>query len=195
MSEYQQMSYDVVYQNIEDFCISNQLSKNDLKNFEGVPLIYEYLFVDNKKRLCIQSFKISKFNSLYSSLSDYLTHRYSFDSKLLNIVELYDKFFNSKRNLHNNNVIRACYNTSNAYIIDEDDNIKSIIVFQFDELSHSNPYTLVIEQNDSNILELENQVFDYYTTIFQINNIPEDLQKPLSIMTVDERNLLNMLII
>ena len=58
------------------------------------------------------------------------------------------------------------YTLENVYYIDSENNIKALVVFKFSDIEFSNPYTLILETENSDIIELEKQVVEYYETMF-----------------------------
>lgn len=165
MIDVKNFSHDIVYENIKNFCILNQISKKSIKYMDAPPIIFEHILIDNKKRELTSTFKISKFNKLYEIFLEYFNEKYSFESKLLPIVKKYDDIFNKRKN-SNEHFYKDMYTIENVYYIDLENNIKALVVFNFSELEFSNPYTLILETENSDIIELEKQVVEYYETMF-----------------------------
>lgn len=188
MLETKQFSHSLIYDKIKDFCSFHGITEHEFKCFNSPSLIFEHMLIDNNKSELTSTFKINNYHTFHDIFLEYFLTSYSFKSKLMNIAEMYDNFFNTERH-------KSCYNIYNVYFINLDSEIQEAIVFSFEELDFGNPFTLVIEVNNSNIFDLEEQVFNYYKHTFSINNIPEDFVKLLSQMTEDEKTLLRMLLI
>lgn len=194
MLKTKEFSHSLVYKKIEDFCTSQGITQQQFKNFNSPPLVYGHLFVNNNNRELTHAFKISFFHSLQKKFEEHFSSQYSFESKLKAIVKEYESFFNVKKDVYHEKP-SSCYMIQSAYIIDMNDDIQRILVFNFEELSTFKYCGLVFELKDSNILELEQQVFDYYKNMFPMTYIPEELNKPFGQMTDDEKRLLSMVLI
>ncbi len=190
MKEPKEFSYEKIFNKIEDFCITQNITLQDLKNFDRPPLIFEQIFIDNNKGEIVSGFNISKFHKLNNEFSKFLAEKYMFNSKMENIIEDYNNFFSEKNNFH---IRKHNYSKQDSYIINDDSNIEKIIVFGFDDLMGMS-YTKIVEKNDSNIKELENKLFNYYKEILEIKDIPEYLDKALSEMNEEEKDVLKIII-
>ena len=58
MIDVKNFSHDIIYENIKNFCILNEISKESIKHMDSPPIIFEHILIDNKKRELTSTFKI-----------------------------------------------------------------------------------------------------------------------------------------
>lgn len=186
MIETKDFSHDLIYDQAQDFFISKGFTKKSFR-FARPHLVHQQNLVNYITLEEGQAFGINAQHHNWSDLLNYLEEKYSFDSKLYNIIKDYDDFFNPEKD-------DDCYKVYAYYFINASGAIQKVHVFEFNELDFGDYHMSLFEVNDSNIEEMERKVLDYYIGYFG-KPIPEELIKPLALMTPDEREVIRMICI
>lgn len=186
MIETKEFSYDLIYEQIKDFCISKGITK---KSFRLAPpnLVSQQNLFDNMTLDEGHAFSINANHYAAIDLVKYLGDKHFFESKLLRLIQDYDMFYNYKKE-------EVCFQSNTYFFINLSGLIQAVHVFQFNELQFGDYHMTLFEINDSDIEGFEKTVFDYYIEYFA-HNMPEELQKPLSQLSKNELDLIRMIII
>lgn len=186
MIETKEFSYDTIYEQAQDFFVSKGITKKTFR-MTRPNLVHEHNLVDHITLDEGYAFGINSNHHHWCDFLNYLEKKYSFDSKLYNIIKDYDDFFNPEQN-------DECYNEYAYYFINLSGHIQKVHLFEFNELEYGDYHMSLFEVNDSNIEEMERKVLDYYISYFG-QPIPEELIKPLASMTPEEREVIRMICI
>jgi hypothetical protein len=186
MIETKEFSHDLIYDQAQDFFLSKGINKKSFR-LSRPHLVHQQNLVDHITLEEGEAFGINPEHYAWSDFLKYLEEKYSFESKLYNIIKDYDEFFNPEKN-------DECYNEYVYYFINTSGTIQKVHVFEFVELEYGDYHMSLFEVNDSNIEEMERQVLDYYISYFG-KPIPEELIKPFASMTPEEREVIRMICI
>lgn len=186
MIETKEFSYDTIYEQAKDFLISKGITKKSFR-MTRPKLVHEHNLVDHITLDEGHAFGINQEHHNWSDFLNYLEEKYSFESKLYNIIKDYDEFFNPEK-------YDECYNEYAYYFINTSGTIQKVHLFEFNEIEYGDYHMSLFEVNDSNIEEMERKVLDYYISYFG-KPIPEELIKPLASMTPEEREVIRMIYI
>lgn len=186
MIETKEFSYDLIYEQIKDFCVSKGITKKSFRL--AVPrLVSQQNLVDNINLDEGHAFSINANHYAAIDLVKYLDEQYSFESNLLQLIQDYDRFYNYKQE-------EICFKIHAFFFINLSGLIQSVHVFEFNELQFGDAHMSLFEVNDSHVEDFERKVLDYYLEYFG-QSLPEELQKPLSQLSNDELSLVRMITI
>lgn len=187
MIKTKEFSHDQIYDQTKDFFLSKGITKKSFRltwNYIVTELnLHEHLTEEDATVFIADSL-----DDVGKAFSDYLSDTYFFDSKLIHLIEAYDDFFNHKKE-------DDCYLTQIFYLIDENGHLKRIQTFQFNELQYGDNHMLLIELADSDMLNFEDRLRDYYTQYFFNGDFPEEYKKPIAEITPEEREVIRMICI
>lgn len=183
----QDITDDLLYNNISDFCQSKAITAKSLRLDIQSNLLHEFDIDHPLTGENIQCFQIDVNHKNSSLYSNYLNERFNQYTALESVVKSFDRFFNSKQN-------DDCFTIDNAYYFDEHDNLQSIKLFQFIELQYGDDHMCLVEDKETHSRSYDNLLFDYYKTYF-CPDLPHELDKPFLDMSADELDVLRMIII
>jgi hypothetical protein len=186
MIETKEFSHDLIYDQAQDFLLSKGITKKNFR-LSRPQLVHQQNLVDNITLEEGHAFGLSPHHHNWSDFLNYLEEKYSFESKIYNIIKDYDEFFNPEK-------YDDCYKEYAYYFINASGTLQKVYVFEFNELDYGDYDMSLFEVNDSNIEEMERKVLDYYIGYFG-KPIPEELIKPLASMTPEERQVIRMICI
>lgn len=184
--ETKEFSYDTIYEQEKDFLVSKGFTKKSFR-LSRPHLVHQQNLVDNITLEEGQGFSINPKHYAWGEFLTHLEEKYSFESKIYNIIQDYDKFFNHDQN-------DECYYEYAYYFINLSGTIQKVHVFEFMEIEYGDFHMSLFELNDSNIEEMESKILDYYISYFG-KAIPTELLKPLASMTHEEREVIRMICI
>lgn len=184
MIETKKFNPQLIRKKIEDFFDSSGIPVNDFFS-NNICLVAEERLINYSTIETVHAFSIVRSHPFASEFENYLENKYSFNSKFKDLIISYEAFFN--RNT------MPFYSEAAFYLIDNDENLRCIRVFEFYWSISDKQYMLVFELDDSDILVFEQNLLDYYIINFYNGEFPDELRKPLKEMTPEELTLLNMI--
>lgn len=176
---------ETVFESLQTFCLINSIKKEDFCAALPEVLTREIIF-DSQTISMGHCFKIKWNHPFCEPLAEYLDHRYTFESRFEKTLGFYDDFFNKHPR-------KDCYYVNGHYAFDIDQRLRKVYSFDFTDIELGNDYMRFLEFDDTNLLLLENRIFDYYFQYFGNANTPEELRRPLSQLTKEEISLLQMI--
>jgi len=176
-------SYDLIYEQIQDFCIEHNITKEDFRS--KIPkLVYEDSTLFNNVTVEEgSSFCPSQSHPLFFQLTEYLEKKYSFQSKSIRLINQYENVFN---------LDEACSLERTYYLLDEHASIIMAKSFEFINLDNGDYDILIIEIPDSDLNVIEDYLFDFYKRNVIKDSLPEELQKPLTTLSTDAIDVIRM---
>lgn len=184
MVETKKFNPQLIRKKIEGFFDSSGIPVNHFFSNNSC-LVVEERLVNYSTRETIHAFSVVPTHPFASEFEDYLKTKYFFDSKFKDLIISYEAFFN--RNT------MPFYSEAVFYIIDNDEKLRCVRVFEFDWSISDKQYMLVFEFDDSDVLAFEKNLLDYYIINFYNGEFPDELRKPLKELTPEELTLLNMI--
>lgn len=184
MIETKKFNRQLIRKKIEDFFDSSGIPVNHFFS-NNICLVAKETLVNYSTRETIHAFSVDPTHPFASEFEDYLKTKYSFASKFNDLIISYEAFFN--RNT------MPFYSEGAFYLIDNDENLRCVRVFEFDWSIADKQYMLVFELDDSDVLAFEQSLLDYYIINFYNGEFPDELRKPLKELTPEELTLLNMI--
>jgi len=184
MVETKKFNPQLIRKKIEEFFDSSGIPVNHFFSNNSC-LVAEERLVNYSTRETIHAFSVVPTHPFASEFEDYLKTKYFFDSKFKDLIISYEAFFN--RNT------MPFYSEAVFYIIDNDEKLRCVRVFEFDWSISDKQYMLVFEFDDSDVLAFEKNLLDYYIINFYNGEFPDELRKPLKELTPEELTLLNMI--
>lgn len=170
---------------LKNFCIIHSVNQEDF--YAAIPkIISRQIIFDNQTVSSGHSFKVNWDHPLCHPLAEYLDLHYSFDSRIEKMIGIYDDLFNK-------NPRKQCYHTNGYYVFDTNEKLKKVYTFEFTEPAFGDDYMMLLEFEDTDLNTLECRIFDYYSYYFGKNDTPEELKKPLSLLSTNERSVLRMI--
>ena len=184
MVETKKFNPQLIRKKIEGFFDSSGIPVNHFFSNNSC-LVAEERLVNYSTRETIHAFSVVPTHPFASEFEDYLKTKYFFDSKFKDLIISYEAFFN--RNT------MPFYSEAVFYLIDNDEKLRCVRVFEFDWSISDKQYMLVFEFDDSDVLAFEKNLLDYYIINFYNGEFPDELRKPLKELTPEELTLLNMI--
>lgn len=184
MIETKKFNPQLILKKIEDFFASSGIPVNHFFSNNSC-LVAEEKLVNYSTRETVNAFSVVPTHPFASEFEDYLKTKYYFDSKFNDLLISYEAFFN--RNT------MPFYSEAVFYLIDNDENLRCVRVFEFDWPISDKQYMLVFEIDDSDVLAFEKSLLDYYIINFYNDEFPDELRKPLKELTSEELILLKMI--
>lgn len=185
MIKTKEFSYDLIYEQIQDFCIDHNITKDAFRS--KIPaLVYEQTLLNNVTQEQVNVFGPSQNHPLFFELTEYLENKYGFKSELIKIISLYDDVYN----LDEASSLERTY-----YLLDDQSHIRMANTFEFMNLEDGDYDILMVEVSDSHLDFIEDNFFDFYKRNVIRNMLPEDLNKPLYQLTQEEIDIVRMIFI
>lgn len=184
MVETKKFNPQLIRKKIEDFFTSSGIPVNHFFSNNSC-LVAEEKLVNYSTRETVNAFSVVPTHPFSSAFEHYLENKYSFNSKFKDLLISYEAFFN--RNT------MPFYSEAVFYLIDNDEKLRCVRVFEFDWSISDKQYMLIFEFDDSDVLAFEQKLLDYYIINFYNGDFPDELRKPLKELTPEELTLLNMI--
>lgn len=175
-------SYDLIYEQIQDFCIEHNITKDDFR-YKKPYLVYEQTLYNNFTLEHVNAFRLSQDHPLFSELTDYLEKKYRFESKLIKLIYRYEAIYN----FDESSSIERTF-----YLLDDQKKLRMANTFEFMNLDNYDYDILLVEVSDSNIENLDDELFDFYKRNIIKNSLPEEFQKPLTKLSNEEIDVIQM---
>lgn len=186
MIETKEFSYDLIYDQVQDFCLSKGITKISFRLSRPM-LVHQYNLVNNLTLEEGHAFGVNSEHPAWNDFVKYLEDKHSFESKISSIIQDYDDFFNHAKD-------DECYNEYAYYFINSSGHIQKVHVFEFKELQFGDYHMSLFEVNDSDMDDFENKVRDYYLEYFG-KPLPDELKKPFATLSTEELELVRMICI
>jgi hypothetical protein len=185
MFETEPFSYDSIYKQVQNFCELKGMTQKSFR-LNKPPLVESCEIMDYETLVTCDAFIPGTRHGLFLSFNDYLKETYSFKSKLVEVIESYDKFFNAKNE-------DVCYSMNEFYVITKYQELKKINVFQFNELQFGDYEMTLLEIDETDTDIYESKLLDYYLKYFWNGDFPEELRKPFKDLSAHELDLMRMM--